>query len=108
MEQVQKYSSLEEGKTSSKTVSKILRMIFNIEDHETKRGKGNEFVSQMSFPFSRRTIPSSSLKQFRVIMIVMISIMSFINPLQSYIELESTFYYLFHSFLQFKIYIIYA
>lgn len=67
-----------------------------------------EFVSQMSFPFSRRTIPSSSLKQFRVIMIVMISIMSFINPLQPYIELESTFYYLFHSFLQFKIYIIYA
>ena len=40
MEQVQKYSSLEEGKTSSKTVSKILRMIFNIEDHEMKRGKG--------------------------------------------------------------------
>lgn len=45
----------------------LLTVATKMKSRANERGKGNEFVSQMSFPFSRRAIPSSNLKQFRVI-----------------------------------------
>lgn len=45
----------------------LLTVATKMKSRTNERGKGNEFVSQMSFPFSRRAIPSSNLKQFRVI-----------------------------------------
>lgn len=45
----------------------LLTLATKMNPRVNERGKGNEFVSQMSFPFSQVVITATSLEQFRVI-----------------------------------------